>query len=194
MGVKKKSEELQAIKRRLLDDFLQVKQRSSLFGAGLIRTPALYRELEECITRRFRQFLGPANRTSASDPQKWAQTATLEVLQPFLQGDTELNQVVERIFDNELLRACEIETKTSEATMGVFPRLKKLTLRQQAVVAIAKLWRANVMATHKEIADLADKRKVRLPWPDCSSWMEALAKRENAVKTLFAKARKLTRE
>jgi hypothetical protein len=191
---RKKSEEMQAIKRRLLDDFLRVKQRSSLFGAGLIRTPALYRELEECITRRFRQFVGLANRLIVSNPLKWAQIATLEVLQPFLPDDSELNQVVERVFDNEFLRAREIETNRSEAIRCATPRLKKLTIRQQAVVAIAKLWRANPMSSHKEIAELADKRRMRPPWPDCSTWVEALAKRENAVKTLFAKARKLARD
>lgn len=194
MPTRKNSDQMQAIKRRLLDDVLRVQQRSLLFGAGLIRTPALYREWEECITRRFRQFVGLANRLIVSNPLKWAQIATLEVLQPFLPGDAELYQVVERVFDNEFLREREIETNRYDPITCAIPRLKKLTIRQQAVVAIVKLWRANPMATHKEIAELADKRKMGLPWPDCSTWTEALAKKENAVKTLFSNARKLTRE
>jgi hypothetical protein len=185
---------MQAIKRRLLDDFLQVKQRSSLFGAGLIRTPALYREWEDCITRRFRQFVELAKRLSAANPRRWAEAATIEVLQPFLEEeDPELDQVVSRVFDKELLKANAIEPMTSQTTVTK-PRARKLTSGQQAMAAMTELWRANPKASYKQILELADQSKMPTPWPDCATWLLAAAQRDGAVQTLVAKAKGISKK
>jgi hypothetical protein len=195
MRTRKKSEEMQAIKRRLLDDFLQVKQRSSLFGAGLIKTPALYREWEECIARRFRQFVELAKRLSAANPRRWAEAATLEVLQPFLEEkDPELEQVVSRVFDKELLKANAIEPMTSQSTRVTKPSARKLTSGQQAMAAMTELWRANPKASYKQILELADQSKMPTPWPDCATWSLAAAQKEGGVRTLLAKARGMSKK
>jgi hypothetical protein len=193
MRTRKKSKEMQALKRRLLDDFLQVKQSSSLFDAGLIKTPALYREWEKRIRHWFRQFVGLAKQLPTSNPLRWAETATLEVLQPFLE-DAELAQVVRRIFDEELLGTSAIEQMASRSTTFPEPSVRKRTKGQRAMAAVAELWRVNPNATYKQILELADQSKVATPWPDCATWSLAATQMEGAVRTLLAKARGMSQE
>jgi hypothetical protein len=165
-----------------------------LFGTGLVRTPALYREWEECIARRFRQLLELAKEIPiARNPLRWAEAATLEVLQPF-SDDRELVRVFRRVYDEELLRAKSIRSTGPQPTTVRQRSRKKLTRRQQALATIAEIWQANPEATFKEIREFADKSKVRTPWDDCPTWAVAAANRESACKTLCAKARAMSRE
>lgn len=193
MRHRNKIQELNAIKRRLLDDLLRVKERASLFGTGLVRTPALYREWEECITHRFRQLLELSKGLPiAKNPFKWAEAAIAEVLQPFSE-DRELLRVFQRVYDEEFLRASKREPAGTQATTVKQRSPKKLTAGQQAVVELAKLWRSNPGASYKEIYEFADNKKVPTPWQDCLTWDVAAAKREPAWKTLCGKARAISK-
>ena len=192
MQTRKKLKVIQALKRRVLDDFLQVRERASLFGAGLIRTPAYYRECQECLTRWFPQLLDFAKDLPVSNPQKWAETAIREVLQLLLEEDAELERVVRRVSDTELLRASGVEPTTSEST-AVRMQRKKITRGQKALEAISELWRAHPKATYKQMIDLADP-KVPTPWPDLPKWSDAAVQKQGAVQTLLARARALSKK
>jgi hypothetical protein len=168
MRPKKKIHEINAIKRRLLDDMLRIKERSSLFGVGLIKTPALYREWELCIGHRFRQLVEAAVRISIRNPMSWAEAAVLEVLQPF-SDDPEVPRVFSRVYDEELLRSMTTAASALQSTTVRQGGPTRITRRQQTFVALAELWRANPKLTYKQFIDLADRSKVPIPWDNCPS-------------------------
>jgi hypothetical protein len=63
----------------------------------------------------------------------------------------------------------------------------------KATENVALLWKQNPNASYKKIVDLADEHKFVVPWADCTSWSDAHAKRQSAVKSLLSKARNITK-
>jgi hypothetical protein len=100
-----------ALKRSLLDDVVQVKETSSLFGAGLIRCPGLYKEWEKCIARRFRQLCELATefpRMTKGKPIEWAKTTAKDALKSLREFD-ELLPLLNRVAYTEILRPNAVE-------------------------------------------------------------------------------------
>jgi hypothetical protein len=187
---KKLQSEVDAIKRRLVDDVLRVREYSSLFASGS-REPAVAREWERRIALRFGQLIERTNKFQNAiheSPIEWARRIVVGVLQP-LSEFPELLPLLDRISDEESLRG----PKEPERIPMRVGKPKKLTKRQQALVALAELWRDNREASYKEIGEYADKSKVPTPWHDCPTWDVAAAKRESACKTLCAKARAMSK-
>jgi hypothetical protein len=60
---------------------------------------------------------------------------------------------------------------------------------EKARKSIQMLWTQNPEGAHKDITESADKLKVEVPWRNCNSWADAVAKHEGAVKTFLSKAR-----
>jgi hypothetical protein len=74
-------------------------------------------------------------------------------------------------------------------------RKRKLTEKSRnmakAKPCIAMLWRQQPQATHKEIVQAADTKKIPVPWRSCNNWNQAWARNEGAVKVFLSKAKSL---
>jgi hypothetical protein len=131
-----------ALKRLLLDDVVQVNEKCSLFGAGLIRCPGLYKEWEKCIALRFQQLCELATefpRMIQGKPIEWAKTIAKDALKSLPEFD-ELLPLLNRVAYGEILRPNVVEPKApARYKIASPPEPKPLnsttsgTLRQQSL-------------------------------------------------------------
>ena len=72
-------------------------------------------------------------------------------------------------------------------------RKRAATKRTQRFAEIRKymafLWKAYPNYSHKQMYEYADKLQLPVLWDDCSSWEEAFARHETAVKSFLSKAK-----
>ncbi len=180
-----------AAKRRLVDDLLRIRA-STIQSDGRVINLNVTPAQEKSIATRFGQILYVAKQSPGVHPRpiEWARAQIIQAIKP-LPEFSELVPLVDRVVDEERLRACASDQKPALPTAT---KKGKATSRHVALSAIAELWRAEPSASYIDICERANELKVPTPWKGHPDWVSAMANNEGACKTLLAKARAMARE